>query len=100
MRINETTYGGNGTRRRRGGVLSTKAGRGSHKEQAWVDRAVEAVEAAPSGCALDYADAGPLTLEDIGDALGVTRERARQVEQMAMGRIERAAGFKAVRDLL
>ena len=35
-------------------------------------------------CALDLADAGPQSLEDIGTMLGVSRERARQIETQAL----------------
>ena len=35
-------------------------------------------------CALDLADRGENSLEDIGAAMGVTRERARQIETQAL----------------
>lgn len=35
-------------------------------------------------CALDVADRGPHTLEDVGDLLNITRERARQIEAIAL----------------
>lgn len=38
-------------------------------------------------CALDVADRGGVALEELGDILGVTRERARQVEEKAMERL-------------
>lgn len=38
-------------------------------------------------CALDIADAGGATLEQVGAALNVTRERIRQMEERAMKRI-------------
>ncbi len=38
-------------------------------------------------CALDVADAGGATLEIIGDLLGVTRERVRQIEASGLARI-------------
>ena len=43
-------------------------------------------------CALDIAERGPATLSEIGDALGLTRERARQVESEALRKL-RAAGY-------
>lgn len=45
-------------------------------------------EADPNGptCSLDEAERGGMTLEEIGDMLGVTRERIRQIEQLAMRR--------------
>lgn len=41
----------------------------------------------PTNCALDHAQDGPATLEAIGEALGVTRERIRQIEQDALGKL-------------
>ena len=41
----------------------------------------------PSTCALDLADEGGLTLEEVGEALGVTRERARQLEQRLLVKV-------------
>lgn len=38
-------------------------------------------------CALDVADRGPRTLEEIGVLLSLTRERARQIEVVAMERV-------------
>ena len=35
-------------------------------------------------CALDVADAGEHTLDEVGDLLNITRERARQLESMAL----------------
>lgn len=42
-------------------------------------------------CLLDAADRGGLTLEDIGERMGITRERVRQIEVMALAKAERAA---------
>ena len=40
-------------------------------------------------CALDVADDGPHTLEFVGDLLGVSRERIRQIEEMALKKLKR-----------
>lgn len=42
-------------------------------------------------CALDVADAGEHTLEEIGELFGLTRERIRQIETMAFDRVKRRA---------
>lgn len=42
-------------------------------------------------CALDLAEAGPLTLQEVGNAMGVSRERVRQLEEMAIAKIRRRA---------
>jgi hypothetical protein len=56
-------------------------------------------------CCLDIADAGPITLEEVGEMLGLTRERVRQIETMAMLRVqdrfdEMGLDFHTMRDLL
>jgi len=39
-------------------------------------------------CSLDLADEGPLTLDQLAQVINLTRERARQVQDLALGRIE------------
>ena len=43
----------------------------------------------PQTCALDVANEGAKTLEEVGALLGVTRERIRQIEQMALRSLAR-----------
>jgi len=38
-------------------------------------------------CALDVADEGPHTLEEIGDLLNISRERVRQIVELGLSRI-------------
>ncbi len=38
----------------------------------------------PETCALDVADRGDITLEDIGTRMNITRERIRQIEALAL----------------
>ena len=45
-------------------------------------------EAYPS-CALDVADSGEKTLEEVGDILGITRERIRQIQAKTFGKLSR-----------
>ncbi len=40
-------------------------------------------------CSLDIADAGGMTLEDVGEQLNITRERVRQVEVNALRKLRR-----------
>lgn len=40
-------------------------------------------------CALDVADRGDHNLEEIGDIMGITRERVRQIESVALSKLER-----------
>jgi hypothetical protein len=42
--------------------------------------------AMPASCSLDMADRGESTLEEIGELLGVTRERVRQIEARAQAK--------------
>lgn len=42
-------------------------------------------------CALDVADRGGATLEHIGEMLGITRERVRQIEAGALDKLRRRA---------
>ncbi len=39
-------------------------------------------------CALDVADRGPSTLAEVGAIIGVTRERTRQLEDVALARLQ------------
>jgi len=40
-------------------------------------------------CSLDVADAGENTLEDVGEHIGVVRERVRQIETIAIAKLRR-----------
>lgn len=42
----------------------------------------------PETCALDVADRGGVTLEDVGRILGLTRERIRQIEVGALVKLK------------
>lgn len=42
----------------------------------------------PQSCALDIAEKGGLTLDEIGDLLNVTRERARQLETSGIDKLK------------
>jgi hypothetical protein len=51
-------------------------------------------------CALDVADRGGTTLEDVGAIINLTRERIRQVETKAMAKLELAREMLVVRELV
>lgn len=50
-------------------------------------------------CALDIADDGGITLEAVGEAMNVTRERVRQIEIRALARIKAASEMLEEHDL-
>lgn len=47
------------------------------------------VDQIPETCSLDVAEHGPLTLDQVGQALNVTLERARQLEAKTFGRLRK-----------
>ncbi len=49
-------------------------------------------------CALDVADRGGTTLEDVGAIMNLTRERIRQVEVKALAKLEALSDMDALRD--
>lgn len=60
---------------------------------------VEPEDVAPEkSCALDIADEGGATLEDVARTMNVTRERIRQVESKALDRVRRKSTHRAATD--
>jgi Sigma-70, region 4 len=51
-------------------------------------------------CALDIADRGGTTLEDVGAIMNLTRERIRQVEVKALAKLEALKDMDALRDFV
>jgi hypothetical protein len=51
-------------------------------------------------CALDIADRGGTTLEDVGAIMNLTRERIRQVEVKALAKLEALKNMDALRDFV
>jgi hypothetical protein len=49
-------------------------------------------------CALDIADRGGITLEEVGEIMNLTRERVRQVETQGLAKLERLAEVDHLRD--
>jgi len=44
-----------------------------------------------ASCSLDLAERGGMTLTEVGDVLGITRERTRQIEALAMHKLRAVA---------
>ena len=51
-------------------------------------------------CALDIADRGAITLEEIGEIMNLTRERVRQLEQSALEKIAGAREAEVLKEFL
>lgn len=51
-------------------------------------------------CALDVADRGGITLEDVGEIMNLTRERVRQVETAGLGKLAALEDVEQLRDYL
>ena len=51
-------------------------------------------------CALDVADRGGTTLEDVGAIMNLTRERIRQVEVKALAKLEALRDMESLRDFV
>jgi DNA-directed RNA polymerase sigma subunit (sigma70/sigma32) len=49
-------------------------------------------------CTLDIAEHGGMRLEDVGELMNVTRERARQIEVQALSKLGMATGHDALSD--
>lgn len=53
----------------------------------------------PETCALDVAERGGVTLEEVGTWLNLTRERVRQLEAAALGRLRAASEMALFSDM-
>ncbi len=49
-------------------------------------------------CALDVADRGGITLEEVGEIMNLTRERVRQVETVGLSKLQGEDGVNVLRD--
>jgi hypothetical protein len=49
-------------------------------------------------CALDVADRGGITLEEVGEIMNLTRERVRQVETAGLAKLEALADIERLKD--
>jgi hypothetical protein len=49
-------------------------------------------------CALDIADRGGITLEEVGEIMNLTRERVRQVETQGLSKLEGLSEIEQLRD--
>jgi hypothetical protein len=49
-------------------------------------------------CALDIADRGGITLEEVGQIMNLTRERVRQLETQGLARLQDVEGVDRLRD--
>lgn len=87
IQLNLTVPSGRGSRTisgRQGGTM-----RGWLEVEALIDRAVDHLDDMEATCALDVADLGAQPLRVVGRLLGVTKERARQIEELALTTMRR-----------
>jgi hypothetical protein len=52
----------------------------------------------PESCALDIADRGGITLEEVGDIMNLTRERIRQLETRGLSKLKALSDMAALQD--
>ncbi len=52
----------------------------------------------PDSCALDIADRGGITLEEVGDIMNLTRERIRQLETRGLSKLKALSDMAALQD--
>jgi hypothetical protein len=51
-------------------------------------------------CALDVADRGGITLEEVGEIMNLTRERVRQVETAGLGKLDGSEDVERLQDFV
>lgn len=49
-------------------------------------------------CVLDVTDNGPATLEEVGEIMGISRDRIRQIEGIAIRKVQARGGLRPWRD--
>ncbi len=82
-----------------GRTLGGRIKRGMNVER-WHKKVLKVIDDLPQTCALDVAAEGAITLEEIGGLLGVSRERARQIEESALMKLRKHASVGDMGELL
>jgi len=77
-----------------GGPALRNTDRGWRGPADFDERVIEWLETASETCALDAAERGGMTLEEVGELLNMTRERARQIEEGALRKLRHLPQFK------
>jgi DNA-directed RNA polymerase sigma subunit (sigma70/sigma32) len=54
----------------------------------------------PESCALDIADRGGITLEEVGEIMNLTRERIRQLETRGLAKLKALNEMSAMADFI
>ena len=72
----------------RAGVRSLSLRASAARVEEWSDAAVLALSHMEETCSIDVSEGGPVSLDKVGEILGISRERVRQIDKFARARLK------------